>query len=185
MEVEDTILPGVKVIRPKRFSDSRGFFSETYSRTDFEAVGIDIEFVQDNHVLSHVPFVIRGLHFQRPPKAQAKLLRVVFGRIFDVVVDIRHGSPTFGRHVALELSAVDWNQVFVPTGCAHAYCTIEPDTEVIYKVSEYYAPDHEGGVVWNDPDIGIPWPVGDVDPDISERDRELPRLKDLPRVFEA
>ena len=145
--------------------------------------GITVDFVQDNHSLSAVPGTVRGLHFQRPPHAQAKLLRVIRGAVFDVVVDLRHGSPNYGRHVTTTVAAANWNQIFVPVGFAHGFCTLEADTEVIYKVSDYYAPEAESGVLWNDPDLTIDWPFTAEKVVLSDRDRAWPPLRDLSRVF--
>lgn len=183
MKIEATSFPEVLVITPNRFGDSRGFFSETYSKAAFETAGLDLEFVQDNHSYSAQRGVVRALHYQLPPFAQDKLVRVVRGAVLDVAVDIRRGSPTFGRHVVMRLSADDWNQALVPVGFAHGFCTLEPDTEVIYKVTAPYAPDHERGIVWNDPDLGIPWPVTAADVVVSERDRKHPRLRDATDLF--
>ena len=168
----------VKLLKPKRFADERGWFSEIYNESHFLAAGITTRFVQDNHSLSRGAGVLRGLHFQTPPHGQAKLVRCVRGRIFDVAVDIRRGSPTYGRWVAAELSAERGEQLFVPIGFAHGFLTLEPDTEVIYKVTEYYAPEHDRGILWNDPDLGIDWPVSESDASLSDRDRHHPRLRD-------
>jgi dTDP-4-dehydrorhamnose 3,5-epimerase len=175
MELE---IPDVKLITPVKHGDSRGFFSETYNQRDLAAAGINTEFVQDNHSLSGPRGTVRGLHYQLPPFAQDKLLRVVRGSVLDIAVDVRRGSPTFGRHVSVVLSAEDWTQVLVPAGFAHGFCTLEPDTEVIYKVSDYYAPEHDRGILWNDPDLGIEWPVDAGEALLSERDRKHPRLQD-------
>lgn len=183
IEVERTEIPEVLVIRPKKFGDHRGFFSETYNRRDFQAAGIDLDFVQDNHSLSAQPGTIRGLHFQTPPHAQDKLVRVLRGAILDVAVDIRKGSPTFGKHVAVRISAEEWNQILVPKGFAHAICTLEPDTELLYKVTAFYAPEHDKGLLWNDPDLGIDWPVTADQAVLSDKDRAQPRLRDLPDYF--
>lgn len=183
MHVEDTPLPGVRILFPAQHRDQRGFFSETYARTRYASLGIGEEFVQDNHSLSVERGVVRGLHFQTNPFAQAKLLRVVRGRIFDVVVDIRHGSPQFGHYVATEISAQNWTQIYVPPGCAHGFCTLEADTEVIYKVSRPYAPEHDAGLLWNDPELGIAWPVSPDEAILSPKDARLPRLRDLPCHF--
>ena len=183
MEVEQLAIRDVKLIRPRRFGDARGFFSEVYSKPALAAAGIDIEFVQDNHSRSAKVGTIRGLHFQTHPAAQDKLVRVTHGRILDVAVDLRRGSPTFGQHVAAELSAENWTQILVPVGFAHGFCTLEPDTEVLYKVSSPYAPAHDGGVLWNDPDLGIAWPVATADATLSDKDLKLPRLRDLPPLF--
>jgi dTDP-4-dehydrorhamnose 3,5-epimerase len=176
-------IPDVKVIRPKKFGDHRGFFSETYSRKAFEAAGLHYDFVQDNQSLSAEVGTIRGLHFQTPPFAQDKLLRVVRGAVFDVAVDLRRDSPTFGKHVSAVISAAEWNQILVPIGFAHGFCTLEPDTEVIYKVTNYYAPANDKGLLWNDPDLGIAWPEAAQDPKLSDKDKIQPRLKDLGFAF--
>ncbi|MBM3573045.1 MAG: dTDP-4-dehydrorhamnose 3,5-epimerase [Alphaproteobacteria bacterium] len=183
MKVADTEIPGVKLIHPKKFGDRRGFFSETYSRKAFAEAGIDQEFVQDNHALSADIGTVRGLHFQIPPAAQAKLIRVTRGAIFDVAVDIRHDSPTYGRWVGVTISAAEWNQILVPVGCAHGYCTLEPDTEVVYKVTALYASDCDRGLSWNDPAIGIKWPVAEANAVLSDKDRRQPRLAELPNFF--
>lgn len=182
MQVTSLEIPEVRLITAVKHGDHRGFFSETYSKPVYAAAGIDVDFVQDNHSLSAEPGTVRGLHFQKPPRAQAKLLRVVHGAVFDVAVDLRWGSPTYGRHVSAVISAMAWNQIYVPAGFAHGFCTLEPGTEVFYKVSDVYAPETEGGLLWNDPDLAIDWPLvaGTV---ISERDRAWPRLRDLARVF--
>src|SRR5271169_3486833 len=183
MQVAETNIAGVKIITPMRQGDERGFFSEVFKENVLQKHGIDVHFVQDNHSLSASKGVVRGLHFQIPPFAQAKLLRVTAGSVFDVAVDIRWGSPSFGRHVAAVLSAADWNHIFIPEGFAHGYCTLEPDTEVIYKVSAYYSPEHDRGLLWNDPALGIAWPVSADDALVSDRDRKHPGLSHLPRYF--
>jgi dTDP-4-dehydrorhamnose 3,5-epimerase len=179
MEVIPLAIPDVKVIRTKKFGDHRGFFSETYSKRAFEAAGIHLDFVQDNQSLSAEVGTVRGLHFQTPPFAQDKLLRVVKGAVFDVAVDLRKGSPTYGRHVSARISAEEWNQILVPLGFAHGFCTLEPDTEVIYKVTNFYSPANDKGLLWNDPDLGIEWPVSPADAKLSDKDRTHPRLADL------
>ena len=183
MLVADTELPGVKLITPHRFGDERGYFSETYSRTRYANVGIVEEFVQDNHSYSRDAGVIRGMHFQTPPFAQAKLVRAARGRFLDVVVDLRSGSPTFGKYMATEISADAGNQIYIPVGFAHGLCTLEPGTEVLYKVSAVYVPEHELGLAWDDPDVGIAWPVAPDAAILSPKDRRHPNLKDLPRCF--
>jgi dTDP-4-dehydrorhamnose 3,5-epimerase len=183
MQVIETEIADVKLLKPVRHVDSRGFFSEVFKESVLREQGIDIHFVQDNHSLSASKGVVRGLHFQIPPFAQAKLLRVTSGSIFDVAVDIRWGSPSFGRHVAAVLSASDWNQILIPEGFAHGYCTLEPDTEVIYKVSAYYSAEHDRGLLWNDPALGIAWPVSGDEALISDKDRQHPVLFSLPRFF--
>jgi dTDP-4-dehydrorhamnose 3,5-epimerase len=185
MQVVETEIPEVKLIKPVRHIDSRGFFSEVFREDALQEYGIRVHFVQDNHSLSAARGVVRGLHFQTPPFAQAKLLRVTSGSIFDVTVDIRWGSPTFGRHVAAVLSASEWNQIFVPEGFAHGYCTLEPDTEVLYKVSAYYSPEHDRGLLWCDPALGIDWPVSADRAQISDKDRKHPPLSRLSRFFQC
>ncbi len=167
----------VKLLKPKRFADERGWFSETYNESHFLAAGITTRFVQVNLSLSRGAGVLRGLHFQTPPHGQAKLVRCVRGRIFDVAVDIRRGSPTYGRWVAAELSAERGEQLFVPIGFAHGFLTLEPDTEVIYKVSDFYAPECDGGIRWDDATIGVHWPLVDgAAPQLSPKDAALPTL---------
>jgi dTDP-4-dehydrorhamnose 3,5-epimerase len=183
MQILNSHFGAVKVLRPTRHADHRGFFSESYSRRDYAAVGIDHDFVQDNHSLSRKKGVVRGLHFQLPPFAQAKLLRVLRGSVLDVAVDIRTGSPSFGRHIAVILSAEDGNQIFIPAGFAHGFCTLEPDTEIFYKVDNYYSPEHDRGLLWDDPALGIAWPVAEDEAELSERDRKHPLLAELPSVF--
>ncbi len=183
MQITALAITDVKLIVPKRFGDRRGFFSETYNARVLEESGIKENFVQDNHSLSADVGTIRGLHFQKPPHAQAKLVRVARGRVLDVAVDLRNGSPTYGKHVAAELSAENWAQLFIPVGFAHAFCTLEPDTEFLYKVTDYYAPESDGGVLWSDPTLGIEWPVAADKAVLSDKDARLPLLKDLGHVF--
>lgn len=183
MDIQALAIPDVKLIRPKRLGDARGFFSEVYSRAALAAAGIEIEFVQDNHSRSAAAGTIRGLHFQTAPFGQEKLVRVTKGRILDVAVDLRRTSPTYGKHVSAELSADNWTQILVPIGFAHGFCTLEPDTEVLYKVSNIYAPANDGGVIWNDPDLAIAWPVKAGDAVLSDKDMKLPRCRDLPPLF--
>lgn len=183
MQIESLGISDVKILTPKRFGDARGFFSETYNKALFAENGLDLEFVQDNHSMSQAVGVLRGLHFQIPPFAQDKLVRVVKGRIFDVAVDIRHGSPSFGQWVGAEISAEAWNQILVPVGFAHGFVTLEPDTEVIYKVTAPYAPEHDRGIAWDDPAIGIDWPLDGVAPTLSDKDTKHPALADLPAHF--
>ena len=174
-------LPDVIVFSPLKHRDSRGFLSETYSKSLLAQAGLEYDFVQENHVLSEKRGTIRGLHFQIPPFAQAKLIRVVRGAIFDVVVDIRKGSPTYGRHVSAVISAESWNQILVPVGFAHGLATLEPKTEVLYKVSNVYSPEHERGLLWNDPALQIEWPICAAVS--SEKDRQQPSFSDLPTYF--
>jgi len=182
-ETRRLAIPDLIEISPKRYGDHRGFFSETWSAAAFAELGIDIAFVQDNHSLSAAPGVLRGLHYQLPPFAQAKLVRVTRGAAYDVAVDIRHGSPTFGRHAAVTLSAEAWNQILIPEGFAHGLLTLEPNTEVQYKVSAPYAPDHERAIAWDDADLGIPWPALGSAPTLSEKDARAPRLADVAASF--
>lgn len=184
MEVLATVIPDVKIIKPRKYADSRGFFSETYSKAAFAEAGIDCEFVQDNHSLSVEKGVVRGLHFQTPPFAQDKLVRVARGSILDVAVDLRRGSPAYGKHVSVILSAEDWNQVFIPKGFAHGFCTLEGNTEVIYKVTAYYSAEHDRGLFWNDPALGIQWPVSGTKAILSQKDRGLPHLSELRHFFD-
>lgn len=174
MEIHSTAIADVKVIIPRKFGDHRGFFCETYSKKVLADAGIDAVFVQDNHSLSARRGVVRALHYQLPPMAQAKLVRVVRGAILDVAVDIRRTSPTFGRHVTEIISGENWKQIFVPAGFAHGFLTLEPNTEVIYKVSEYYSPQHERGIRWNDPALAIDWGITEDEATLSARDREHP-----------
>lgn len=166
----------VKLIQTRRFGDERGWFIETYHRPRLAALGVAEEFVQDNHSYSKPAGTIRGIHFQAPPHAQAKLVRCSRGRIMDYAVDLRAGSPTFGRHVAVELSAENGLQLYIPTGFGHAFVTLEPDSEVIYKVSDIYVPETEGGIRWDCPAIGIDWPLPASGPVLSAKDRVLPLL---------
>ena len=183
MHIESLSIPDVRLFTQKMFRDDRGFFSETYSVTTMKAAGVDLVFVQDNHSLSRQKGVVRGLHFQTEPMAQGKLVRVSRGAIFDVAVDIRQGSPTYGRHTSAVLSAANWSQLWIPPGFAHGFCTIEPDTEVIYKVTADYAPACDRGLRWNDPALRIEWPVGAGEAILSEKDRKTPLLADLGPVF--
>lgn len=183
MDVQSLAIPEVKLLTPRIFRDPRGFFSETYSRKALHAAGIDVAFVQDNHSLSIPEGVVRGLHFQIDPHPQGKLVRVVRGAIFDVAMDIRHGSPTFGRHVDAVLSADNWSQLWIPVGFAHGFCTLEPDTEVIYKVTDDYAPHCDRGIAYDDPELAIAWPLEQAAAILSGKDRRLPRLRDLPVHF--
>ncbi len=183
LQVMATEIADVKLIVPRIHRDRRGFFSETYSKAGLAELGANLEFVQDNHSLSVEHGVVRGLHFQIPPFAQDKLVRVIRGSVFDVAVDIRRGSPTYGKHVARVISAADWNQFLVPAGFAHGFCTLEANTEVIYKVTNYYSPEHDRGMLWNDPDLGIAWPIAENEAILSEKDRALPRFSDLPAYF--
>jgi dTDP-4-dehydrorhamnose 3,5-epimerase len=183
MNVTPLSIPDVKILEPERFSDQRGFVSETYSRRTFADCGIELEFVQDNHSLSRSKGTIRGLHYQSPPFAQDKLIRVIHGSILDVAVDLRQGSPSYGKHVAAVISAKAWTQILVPIGFAHGFCTLEADTEIIYKVTNYHSPEHDRGVLWNDPQLAIEWPVSDQTCILSPKDRCLPRLSEIVSPF--
>ena len=177
-------LSGAKILKPPHFVDERGFFTESYQRDRYLGLGIADDFVQDNCSLSVSAGVVRGLHFQIAPFAQAKLLRVMRGRLLDVIVDLRRGSPTFGQHEAVELSLEGWSQIYVPVGFAHGFCTLDPNTEVHYKVSAPYSPPHERGLLWNDAALGIRWPVAEGDAILSPRDHDHPSLAELPPYFE-
>ena len=176
-------IPDVLLLTPDRFFDERGFLSETYSKRRLNEIGIHADFVQDNQSVSTAKGVVRGLHFQIAPYAQDKLVRVSRGAIFDVAVDIRSGSPTFGKHVSAILSAENWNQLWVPVGFAHGFCTLEPDTEVLYKTTGYYSPECSRGIRWNDPKLGISWPVKAEVAVLSEADRHWPPFEGLPMAF--
>jgi dTDP-4-dehydrorhamnose 3,5-epimerase len=184
LSVRPLALAGVLEIRPPRHGDHRGFFSEVYNHAALAGQGVDKIFVQDNHSFSAEAGVLRGLHYQSPPAAQAKLVRVIRGAIYDVAVDIRHGSPTFGRWVGLTVSAEAWNQILVPEGFAHGFVTLEAATEVLYKVSAPYSPEHDRGIRWDDPAIGIDWPLGGREPILSDKDRAAPLLADAPAAFQ-
>jgi len=177
-------LGGVVEIRPARHGDHRGFFSEVWSASALAEAGIDTVFVQDNHSFSAQAAVLRGLHYQEPPFAQAKLVRVTRGSIFDVAVDIRQGSPTFGKWVGLTISEAEWNQIYVPEGFAHGFVTLEPNTEVLYKVSALYAPQHDRAIRFDDPAIGIDWPLNGREPILSDKDRNAPLLSEVAPPFQ-
>jgi dTDP-4-dehydrorhamnose 3,5-epimerase len=172
-----------RIIEPRLFEDDRGFFAEVYHKERFDALVGPTGFVQDNHSLSRQVGTVRGLHFQTEPFAQGKLVRVVRGAIFDVVVDCRKGSPSFGRHWSVTLDAVDRRQFWVPVGFAHGFCTLEPDTEVEYKVTSVYSAEHDGGIFWADPALGIDWPVTVADAVVSDKDQRLPRLSEIAPPF--
>jgi dTDP-4-dehydrorhamnose 3,5-epimerase len=183
VKIEALAIADVKLITPPRFNDPRGFFSETWNQRRFAEAGIPGPFIQDNHAVSTETGVLRGLHCQIGPNAQGKLVRCVKGAIYDVAVDVRQGSPTFGHYVGAEISAENWTQIWVPVGFLHAYCTLTAATEVIYKVTGAYDKAAERGVIWNDPDIGIEWPVSADKVILSDKDKVLPRLRDLPALF--
>jgi dTDP-4-dehydrorhamnose 3,5-epimerase len=183
-EIVRTAIPDVLLITPTKHGDHRGFFSETYNRKLLAEHGIEIDFVQDNQSLSAERGVVRGLHFQLPPFAQTKLVRVVRGSMLDVAVDIRRSSPTFGQHVAAVLSAENWTQILVPHGFAHGFVTLEPNTEAVYKVDAFYAPTHDRGIRWDDPALGIDWPIAAADAILSPKDLAQPLLADAPDLFD-
>jgi len=181
--IERLAISDVWVYTPRKFEDDRGWFSETFNAdTLSEALG-GVSFVQDNQALTRAKHTLRGMHFQTPPKAQDKLLRVLRGSVLDVAIDIRRASSTFGKWVSVVLSADNRAQIFVPKGFAHGYLTLEPDTEVLYKVSDFYSREHEGGVVWDDPAVGVDWGVAAAEVLMVERDRQFPRLAELGPVF--
>jgi dTDP-4-dehydrorhamnose 3,5-epimerase len=182
--VEKTKLDGVVILTPRRFGDARGFFSESWSRRVMAEHGFDIDWVQDNHSLSGQVGTVRGLHFQAPPHAQDKLVRCGRGALFDVVVDIRRGSPTYGQWVGVELSFENGRQVLVPKGFLHGFATRAPDTEIIYKCSDYYAPECDGAVKFDCPDIGIDWGLGTTKPILSEKDAAAPGFAAFKSPFE-
>ena len=184
MQVEVTAIAAVKIVTPKKHADARGFFSEVYSNAAWEKSDLRFTFVQDNHSFSSSVGTLRGLHFQIAPFAQDKLMRVSRGRIFDVAVDIRRSSPSFGRYVGIELSAENWRQMLIPAGFAHGFVTLEPDTEVIYKTTAPYSPAHDRGVAWDDPDICVEWQLPPCGATLSDKDRRWPRLRDAKELFE-
>jgi dTDP-4-dehydrorhamnose 3,5-epimerase len=183
MRIVPTAIPDVLLIVPDRFGDARGWFSETYRADALADAGVKDAFVQDNQSFSSLPGTVRGLHFQAPPAAQAKLVRVLAGAIYDVAVDLRRSSPTFGHHVALRLDAAAGEQLFVPVGFAHGFCTLEPDTMVAYKVTSYYRAELDRGLLWSDPALGVPWPVSAGDATLSAKDAAAPRLAELETPF--
>jgi dTDP-4-dehydrorhamnose 3,5-epimerase len=183
MQILPAEIADVRVIRPVRHVDSRGFFSEIFREDVLCTHGIATHFVQENHSLSIERGIVRGLHFQAPPFAQAKLVRVGVGAIFDVVVDLRRKSPSYGRHITIRLDAATGDQLFVPEGFAHGFCALEPNTEVIYKVNQYYSAEHDRGLYWNDPALAIPWPVTAAVALVSDKDRRHPVFADLPQYF--
>jgi dTDP-4-dehydrorhamnose 3,5-epimerase len=181
MKFTKTSLEGVILIEPAVFFDNRGFFLESYSQKEFEKNGINIQFVQDNHSRSNLAGTIRGMHYQDPPFAQSKLLRVTKGKVYDVVLDIRKNSPTFGQWGGFELSASNFQILFIPAGFAHGFATLEPETEVQYKVDNFYSPAHDRGIRWDDPQVNIKWPVSN--PQLSEKDSRLPLLREITSPF--
>jgi dTDP-4-dehydrorhamnose 3,5-epimerase len=185
VRIEALEIAAVKLITPPRFKDGRGFFSETWNQSRFAEAGIPGPFVQDNHAMSHGTGILRGLHCQIGPNAQGKLVRCLRGAIYDAVVDVRQGSPSFGKYAGAVISAENWSQMWVPVGFLHAYCTLTEETEVVYKVTAAYAKAAERGVIWNDPDIGINWPVTADSVILSDKDKALPRLRDLQGLFDV
>jgi len=183
MDIQKLQIPGLLLITPRRFGDERGFFSESWNRKALAGHGVDIDFVQDNHSLSKTVGTVRGLHFQAPPHAQAKLVRCGRGRLFDVAVDARKGSPTFGKWFGAELSFDNGKQLLIPEGFLHGFMTLEPDTEIIYKCSDYYAPECDGSVRFDDPAIGIDWPLKNIDFTVSAKDRDAPSFADFDNPF--
>lgn len=183
LDVRPLAIPDVKLLTSPRFADARGHFAETWNRKAFRGAGLDIDFCQDNQSLSRAVGTIRGLHFQKPPHAQSKLVSVLSGRIFDVAVDLRKTSPTFGRHVTAELSAAEGVQLFIPRGFAHGFCTLEPDTIVTYKVDAHYAPESDAGIFWADERLAIAWPVEQARAHLSPKDAALPRLHEITSPF--
>ena len=183
MDVIETSLPDVKLITPKRFGDKRGFFSEIYNRRALAEIGVTADFIQENHAYSADRGTLRGLHFQAPPATQTKLLRVLRGAILDVCVDLRHGSPTFGKHIMAELTAESGQQILCPKGFAHGLLTLSPHTEIAYRVDAYYAPELDLGVRYDDPDLAIDWPIPADELILSEKDLNQPSLRDLPAIF--
>lgn len=183
MEIVPLEIPDVLLIKPRKFEDARGFFSETFSAPAAEKSGLPFRYVQDNLSLSRKAGTVRGLHYQTPPFAQDKIVRVIRGRILDVAVDLRHGSPHYGRHVSVELSGDTLDQLFIPAGFAHGFCTLEDETEIFYKVTAPYAPANDAGIIWNDPDVGIQWPVDAEKAILSDKDTKHPRLRDVSPVF--
>lgn len=183
MQIDKTSLPGVLILTPRRFGDARGWFSEVWNRQTLAAHGIDIDFVQDNHSHSRETGTVRGLHFQAPPHAQAKLVRCGRGRVFDVAVDIRKGSPAFGKWTGVELSAENGRQLLIPAGFLHGFVTREPDSELLYKCSDVYAPDCDGAVRFDDPDLGIDWGFDPAEAVLSDKDRAAPAFRNFATPF--
>ena len=184
VHIERLAIPGLLLLTPKKHGDQRGFFSETFRGDLFgNEVKAPVSFVQDNHAYSAQKGVLRGLHFQLPPHAQGKLVRCIRGRILDVGVDIRVGSPTFGQHVAAELSESNWKQLWVPAGFAHGYITLEDHCEVIYKVTDYYGPECDRGIAWDDPSLSIDWQLPHTEITLSDKDQKQPRLADIASPF--
>ena len=185
MKITETDLPGVLILEPRRFGDDRGWFMESWNRETLRGHGIEIDFVQDNHSYSAPQGTVRGLHYQSPPHAQAKLVRVARGTVRDVAVDVRRGSETYGCHVAVDLSAENGRQLLVPAGFLHGFATLTPDVELLYKCSDVYAPECDGAVAWDDPDLGIDWGIDPATATLSDKDRAAPRFADWTSPFTA
>jgi dTDP-4-dehydrorhamnose 3,5-epimerase len=183
MQIDSFDIDGPLLLTPARHGDARGFFSEVFRQDRFDAAAGQTVFVQDNHSRSGKKGVIRGLHYQAPPAAQGKLVRVTRGAVYDVAVDARRASPTYGRHVGVELSEGNWRQLWVPPGFLHGFCTLTEDVEFLYKVTSYYSPEHDGAVAFDDPEIGIDWPLGGAEPLVSDKDRRAPRFAEMPQIF--
>ncbi|SIT17996.1 dTDP-4-dehydrorhamnose 3,5-epimerase [Roseivivax lentus] len=183
MQIDETALEGVLILTPRRFGDHRGFFEETWNRDVYQAAGLHFDWRQDNHSLSAAAGTVRGLHFQAPPRAQDKLVRCGRGALFDVAVDIRQGSPTYGAWVGVELTPENGRQLLVPAGFAHGFMTLTAETEIVYKCSDTYAPETEGALLWNDPEIGIAWPDPGVPPILSDKDAAAPGLAGFTTPF--
>lgn len=187
MKVDSLDISGVFLFSPQKHGDHRGFFSETFRQSVFASVVPATELVQDNHSLSAETGTLRGLHFQTPPHSQGKLVRCPRGRVLDVIVDLRRGSPTYGQHIKVELSSENWQQLWVPAGFAHGFCTLEPDSEFVYKVSDYYSAECDSGLAFDDPDLGIDWPFTRADLHISDKDKALGAFADFdtPFIYDA
>ncbi len=183
MEIYSLEIPEVKVIKPKKNLDNRGYFSEVYSNKSMKENGVDLNFLQDNQSLSVDINVVRGLHYQAEPFAQDKLLRCLTGSLLDVAVDLRKDSPTFGKHIKKVISAENFEQILVPIGFAHGFVTLEENTTVLYKVTNFYSPNHDFGVFWNDPELGIDWGIDVSKAIVSEKDQKQPHFKDLKNLF--
>ena len=183
MQIDAFPIAGPLLLTPTRHGDARGFFSEVFRQDAFETAAGPTAFVQDNHSRSERTGVIRGLHYQSPPFAQGKLVRVTRGAVYDVAVDARRGSPTYGRHVGVELSDGNWRQLWVPPGFLHGFCTLSDEVEFLYKVTRYYSAPHDGAVAFDDPELAIDWPLGGRAPLVSDKDRRAPRFADMPPVF--
>ncbi len=182
LTIKELSIPDVKLLMPKLHRDERGYVTEVVHEKQMADIGLPIKLVQENQSMSLHKNIVRGLHGQKPPYAQAKLVRVLQGRIFDVAVDVRPGSKTYGKYVSAVLSPDEATQMFIPVGFLHGFCTLEPNTVVLYKMSDFYAPGNEVGAVWNDPDLGIAWPIDPMQAILSDKDRKLPRFKDFPPI---